>query len=94
MSFIVPTPTADDLQRVVAEVALPGAIEPKVRAATAAASTAAGVLVPAVLWLIGRLLGADVPVAFEGLIGLLITGVCTFAAGYAARHVDRVRLAG
>lgn len=66
------------------------AVEPKVTAATAAASTAAGILLPLLLWLLTTYVG-EVPVAVQSAVGTLLTGVCTFAAGYYARHVDRVR---
>ena len=65
-------------------------VEPKVKAATAAGSTAAGVLVPFVLWLLAAYVFAgDVPLPVQGVVGLVVTGACTFAAGYWARHVDR-----
>jgi hypothetical protein len=68
----------------------PGAVEPKVRAATAAASSSAAVLLPFVLWLLGTyLFHGDVPIPVQGMTGLVITGLSTFAAGYAARHVNR-----
>lgn len=71
----------------------PAAIEPKVRAATAAGATSAAVLLPFVLWLLGAyLFHGDVPVPVQGFAGLVITGACTFAAGYSARHVDRAQL--
>lgn len=66
----------------------PGAVEPKVRAATAAASTAAGLLLPLLLWLLARYVGA-VPAEVQVALSTIVTGACTFAAGYYARHVDR-----
>lgn len=63
--------------------AAPTAIEPKV-----AAATAASVLVPLVLWLLATYVG-EIPLPVQGAIGTLLTGACTFAAGYYARHVDR-----
>jgi hypothetical protein len=63
------------------------AVEPKVTAATAAA-TATAVLLPLLLWLLETYVG-PVPVTVQAAIGTLITGVCTFVAGYRARHVDR-----
>lgn len=71
----------------------PDVIEPKVRAATAAGATAAGVLVPFVLWLLAAyVFHGEVPLPVEGFVGLLVTGACVFAAGYHARHVDRERV--
>lgn len=68
------------------------AIEPKVTAATAASASSAAVLLPFVLWLLGTyLFHGAVPVPVQALAGLLITGGLTFAAGYRARHVDRVQ---
>jgi hypothetical protein len=61
-------------------------VEPKVRAATAAAT-----LVPFVLWLLSAyVFDGDVPLPVQGLVVTVVTGGCTFAAGYMARHVDRV----
>ena len=79
-----------------AEVAVdPTVIEPKVRAATAAASAAAGVLLPFVLWLLAvYVFDGPVPWQVEGAVGLVVTGASTFAAGYFARHVDRVQIDG
>lgn len=64
------------------------AVEPKVRAATAAAATTAGVILPLVLWLLTSYVG-EVPVAVQGAVGTILTGALTFAAGYYARHVNR-----
>lgn len=68
----------------------PTAIEPKVRAATAAGASSAATLLPFVLWLLSaHVFHGDVPLPVQGFVGLLVTGACTFAAGYYARHVDR-----
>ncbi len=68
----------------------PGAVEPKVAAATAASASSAAVLLPFVLWALGTYaFHGDVPVPVQGMVGLVITGACTFLAGYRARHVDR-----
>jgi hypothetical protein len=68
----------------------PAAVEPKVRAATAASASSAATLLPFVLWLLGTYLFPDgVPLPVQGFAGLVVTGACTFAAGYYARHVDR-----
>jgi hypothetical protein len=65
-------------------------IEPKVKGATAAGAGAAGVVLPAVLWLLGAyVFPGGVPVQLQALVGLVVTGVCTFLGGYYARHVDR-----
>jgi hypothetical protein len=68
-----------------ADVVTAGTVEPKVRAATTAAT-----VVPFVLWLLSAyLFHGEVPLPVQGIVGTLITGGCTFAAGYLARHVDR-----
>jgi hypothetical protein len=73
----------------------PHPVEPKVRAATAAGASSAAVLVPFVLWLLGTyLFRGDVPLPVQGFVGLVITGGCTFVAGYYARHVDRAPSTG
>lgn len=65
-------------------------VEPKVKAATAAGASSAAVLVPFVLWLLAAyVFGGDVPLPVQGVVGLLVTGACTFTAGYWARHVNR-----
>ena len=70
----------------------PGAVEPKVRAATAASASSAATLLPFVLWLLSvYVFDGQVPLPVQGMVGLVITGACTFAAGYAARHVDRAQ---
>jgi hypothetical protein len=66
------------------------AVEPKVRAATLAGGSSAATLLPFVLWLLSvYVFHGDVPLPVQGAAGLLITGACTFAAGWSARHVDR-----
>jgi hypothetical protein len=71
----------------------PAAIEPKVQAATAAASSSA-ILLPFVLWLLGAyLFRGEVPLPVQGFVGLVVTGGSTFVAGYLARHVDRAPVA-
>lgn len=69
----------------------PTAIEPKVIAATIASGASAATLLPFVLWLLGAVLfhGAAVPSQVQAFAGLVITGGCTLAAGYRARHVNR-----
>lgn len=65
-------------------------VEPKVKAATAAGASSAAVLLPFVLWLLGVYVFPDgVPVPVQGLVGLVVTGAATFAAGWSARHVNR-----
>ena len=75
------------------EVADPSAIEPKTKAATAAGAGSAAIITPAVILLIDDLFygggEVDVPLPYVGVIGLIVTGICTFAAGYYARHVNR-----
>jgi hypothetical protein len=70
--------------------ATPAAIEPKVTAATAASAGSAATILPFVLWLLATyLFHGDVPLPVQGVVGLAVTGACTFAAGYTARHVNR-----
>jgi hypothetical protein len=65
------------------------AIEPKVKASTAASSGAAIVLA-FVLWLLSSyVFHGDVPLPVSAFAGLLIVGGSTFAAGYLAPHVQR-----
>jgi hypothetical protein len=96
----VPAPTPPVTRRMVAvqqpghadhaALAAPGDIEPKVSAATAGGASSAAVLLPFVLWLLSEYVFAGpVPIPVQGFTGLVITGACTFAAGYYARHVDR-----
>lgn len=72
----------------------PAPIESKVKAATVGAGGSAAVVTPAVLWLVDELwfngaAGPDVPLPLVGLVGLVVTGVCAFIAGYWARHTSR-----
>lgn len=75
------------------EVVAPGKVEPKTAAATVAGGGSAAVVTPFVLWGIDELwFGGgelDVPLPVVGIVGLIVTGACTFAAGYYARHVNR-----
>jgi hypothetical protein len=65
------------------------AIEPKVKASTAASSGAAIVLA-FVLWLLSSyVFHGDVPLPVSAFAGLVIVGGSTFAAGYLAPHVNR-----
>lgn len=70
-----------------------GAVEPKTKAGTAAAAGSAAIITPAVIYFVDELFYGggeiDVPLPYVGLIGLIVTGVCTFAASYYARHVNR-----
>jgi hypothetical protein len=66
-------------------VADPSSVEPKVTAATAAATAATFVL-----WLLTTyVFHGDVPAAVQGAVGLVVTGGGTFVAGYLTRHVNR-----
>jgi len=66
------------------------AVEPKVRAATLAGGGSAATILPFVLWLLATyVFEGDVPLPVQGFVGLVVTGGCTFAAGYLARHVNR-----
>lgn len=75
------------------EVVSPTTIEPKTKAATFAGAGSAAIVTPAVVQLIDELFYGggpiNVPVAYIGVIGLVVTGACTFAASYYARHVNR-----
>lgn len=75
------------------EVVSASAVEPKTKAATAAGAGSAAVITPAVVLLVDQLFygggDIDVPLPYVGVIGLFVTGVCTFAASYLARHVNR-----
>ena len=69
-------------------------VEPKTKAATVAGAGSAAVITPAVVLLVDQLWfgggEVDVPLPYVGVIGLVVTGLCTFAAGYYAKHVNRV----
>lgn len=69
------------------------AVEPKTKAATVAGAGSAAIITPAAVQLVDELFYGggpiNVPVAYIGLIGLVVTGVCTFVASYYARHVNR-----
>ncbi|MEV4197000.1 hypothetical protein [Micromonospora globbae] len=74
--------------------AAPRPIESKVKAATAGAGGSAAVITPAVLWVIDELwfngaAAPDVPLPLVGIVGLVVTGVCAFVAGYWAKHTAR-----
>jgi hypothetical protein len=69
-------------------------VETKVKAATAAGAGSAAVLTPFVIWVVDQMAfngdaAPDVPLPVVGVIGLVVTGVCTFAAGWYARHSPR-----
>jgi len=76
------------------EVVDPSAVEPKTKAATVAGAGSAAIITPAVVLLVDELFygggPVDVPLPYVGVIGLVVTGLCTFAGGYLARHVNRV----
>lgn len=75
------------------EVVSAEAIEPKTKAAAVAGAGSAAIITPAVVLLVDELWYGggeiDVPLPYVSVIGLVVTGVCTFAAGYFARHVNR-----
>ena len=86
MSDHTPDGVDDVLIRTVVEAT---SVEPKVKAATWGASASA-LLLPAVLWALGvYLFDGEVPLPLQSLIGVAVSGLCTFVAGYYARHVDR-----
>lgn len=68
-------------------------VEPKTKAATAAGAGSAAIITPAVILAVDELFYGggpiDVPLPYVGVIGLVVTGLCTFAGGYFARHVNR-----
>ena len=70
------------------------AIEPKVKASAGAGAGAAAIITPAVVLAVDELFyggGAiDVPLPYVGVIGLVVTGLSALAAGYYARHVERL----
>jgi hypothetical protein len=83
------TRTADDVIVAVVDVAAADTVEPKVKAATAASAAVAAVL-PFVLWLLATyVFDGEVPLPVQGFVGFVVSGACTFVAGYRARHVDR-----
>lgn len=75
------------------EVVDPSAVEPKTKAATVAGAGSAAIITPAVVLAVDQLFygggEVDVPLPYVGVIGLVVTGVCTFVASYYARHVQR-----
>lgn len=77
------------------DVVSPDTVEPKTKAATAAGVTSAGIITPAIVLAVDQMFygggEVDVPLQYVGLIGLVVTGLCTFAAGYSARHVNRIQ---
>lgn len=65
--------------------ASPASVEPKVKAATAAATVATFLL-----WVLGTyVFRGEVPLPVQGIVALVVTGGGTFVAGYLARHVNR-----
>jgi hypothetical protein len=82
---------APELTVAVIDVAAADDVEPKVKAATIASSATAAVL-PFVLWLLAvYVFDGEVPLPVQGVVGSVVTGALTFAAGYWARHVDRAQ---
>jgi len=75
------------------ETVAASAVEPKTKAATVAGAGSAAIITPAVILAVDELFYGggpiDVPLPYVGVIGLFVTGVCTFVAGYYARHVQR-----
>lgn len=69
-------------------------VEPKVKASAAGAAGSAAIITPAVvlavdsIWYDGG--PVNVPIEYVGLIGLVVSGLCSLVAGYLARHVDRL----
>jgi drug/metabolite transporter (DMT)-like permease len=76
------------------EVVSDGDVEPKVKASVSAGAGAALVLTPFFVWVADLVFwngdaAPDVPIPVVGAIGFVVTGVASFIAGYAARHVNR-----
>jgi hypothetical protein len=68
--------------------------ESKVKAATVGAAGSAAVITPFVIWVVDVLAfngdaAPDVPLPVVGVIGLVVTGVSAFVAGYWAKHSPR-----
>lgn len=68
-------------------------VEPKVKAATGAGAGGALVLTPFFVWLVAQIAyngdTSNVPIEVIGVVGFVVTGVCTFVAGYYAKHYQR-----
>ncbi|MEV4760158.1 hypothetical protein AB0J86_34360 [Micromonospora sp. NPDC049559] len=69
-------------------------VETKVKVASAAGAGSAGILTPFVVWGLDQLFyhgdgQPDVPLPLVGLVGLIVTGGCTFVGGWYARHTPR-----
>jgi hypothetical protein len=69
-------------------------VETKVKASTVAAGGAAATVTPFVVWLVAALFfngpaAPDVPLPVVGVIGLAVSGLAAFAAGWWARHSPR-----
>jgi hypothetical protein len=70
-------------------------VETKVKAATVAGAGSAAIVTPFVIWVVDAVAfngdaAPDVPLPVVGVIGLVVTGVCTFVAGYWAKHSPRL----
>lgn len=70
-------------------------VERKVKAATAAGAGSAAVVTPFVVWVVDQMwfngdAAPEVPLSVVGVIGLVVTGLCTLAAGYWAKHSPRL----
>ena len=70
-------------------------VETKVKASTAAAGGSAAIVTPFIVWAVDQLWFAgdaapEVPLPVVGVIGLAVTGACTFLAGWYARHSPRL----
>lgn len=77
---------------------LNGPVENKVKAATAGGAGSAALITPAVIWAVDELwfngaAAPEVPLQLVGLIGLVVSGLCVFVAGYWAKHTNRPDLA-
>ncbi|MFI6760597.1 hypothetical protein ACIBF5_15825 [Micromonospora sp. NPDC050417] len=72
----------------------PPRTETKVKAAATAGAGAAAVITPFAVWLIDLLAfngdaPPDVPLPVVGVIGLIVTGLAAWGAGYWAKHTAR-----
>jgi drug/metabolite transporter (DMT)-like permease len=70
-------------------------VEPKVKAASGAGAGASLFVTPFLVWLLDLMFwngDADppVPLPVVGMVGFVVAGLSSLAAGYVAKHVQRV----
>jgi hypothetical protein len=76
------------------DVATADEVEPKVKAASGAGAGASLFVTPFLVWLLDLMFwngDADppVPLPVVGMVGFVVAGLSSLAAGYLARHVQR-----